>query len=73
MTAHRLFVSVSLLSSISMTASAQTPSPATRRAREVVGVINSATPASVRAFVDSAFGGEMRGLPMQAHIGFFMG
>ena len=73
MKAHRLLVLATLLSSISMTASAQTPSPATRRAREVVAVINSATPASVRAFVDSAFGGGMRGLPMRAHIDFFMG
>ena len=52
---------------------AQAPSPATRRAREIVAVINTATPASIRAYVDSAFGGGMRRLPMRAHIDFFMG
>jgi len=55
------------------TTSAQAPSPATRRAREIVAVINTATPASVRAYVDSAFSGEMRRMPMDAHIDFFMG
>ena len=48
-------------------------SPATRRAREVVAVINTATPATIRAFVDSAFDDGMRGMPMRAHIDFFMG
>jgi CubicO group peptidase (beta-lactamase class C family) len=47
-------------------------SPTTRRAREVVAVINAATPAAIRAFVDSAFDDQMRGLPMRAHIDFFM-
>ena len=55
------------------TTSAQAPSPATRRAREIVAVINTATPASIRAYVDSAFSGEMRRMPMDAHISFFMG
>jgi CubicO group peptidase (beta-lactamase class C family) len=54
------------------TISAQSPSPATRRAREIVAVINTATPARIRAYVDSAFGGGMRRLPMQAHVDFFM-
>ena len=47
--------------------------PATRRARELVGLINSATPASIKAYVDTAFGGPMQGLPLDAHVGFFMG
>jgi CubicO group peptidase (beta-lactamase class C family) len=51
----------------------QTPSPAARRAREVVQMINTATPATLRAFVDTAFGGQMRSLPMQAHVDFFLG
>jgi CubicO group peptidase (beta-lactamase class C family) len=54
-------------------ARAQTETPTTKRAREVVAVINAATPAKVRAFVDSAFDDQMRGLPMRAHIDFFMG
>ena len=52
---------------------AHAQSPSTKRAREVVAVINTATPATIRAFVDSAFGDQMRGLPMRAHIDFFMG
>ncbi|MDQ6828282.1 MAG: beta-lactamase family protein [Gemmatimonadota bacterium] len=48
-------------------------SPATRRAHELVALIGSATPASIKAYVDSAFSTRMRGLPMQAHINFFMG
>jgi CubicO group peptidase (beta-lactamase class C family) len=50
----------------------QAQSPTTRRAREVVAVINAATPATIRAFVDSAFDDQMRRLPMRAHIDFFM-
>ena len=50
----------------------QAQSPSTKRAREVVAVINAATPASIRAFVDSAFDDQMRGMPMRAHIDFFM-
>ena len=73
MTSHQLLLTVVLASAISVTGSAQTPSPATQRARQVVAAINAATPASVRAFVDTAFGGGMHNLPAQAHIDFFMG
>ncbi|MGQ0649305.1 MAG: serine hydrolase domain-containing protein [Gemmatimonadaceae bacterium] len=52
---------------------AEAQSPATRRAREVVALINAATPATIKAYVDTAFTGRMRGLPMQAHLDFFMG
>src|SRR5262245_24255052 len=51
----------------------QAPSPATKRAREVVALINTATPSAIRAYVDSAFAGRMRSLPMGAHVDFFMG
>ena len=68
-----LFISAATLSGHSEAALAQTPSPATRRAREVVAVINSATPATVRSFADTAFGGRMGTLPAQAHIDFFLG
>lgn len=73
MKSNRLLISVALITGVSMTGLAQTPSPAIRRAREVVTVINTATPATIRSFVDTAFGGEMRGLPAQAHVDFFMG
>ena len=69
----RCLITSALVAGISTIAMAQTPSPATKRAREVVAVINSATPATIRAFVDSAFDDQMRGLPMRAHIDFFMG
>lgn len=52
---------------------AQAESPSTKRAREVVAAINAATPATVRAFVDSALDDQMRRLPTRAHIDFFMG
>ncbi len=71
MNRYQTIVAASLI--CTATTSAQAPSPATRRAREIVAVINTATPASIRAYVDSAFAGEMRRLPMRAHIDFFMG
>jgi CubicO group peptidase (beta-lactamase class C family) len=52
---------------------AKAQSPATKRVREVVAVINTASPATIRAFVDSAFDDQMRGMPMRAHVDFFMG
>ena len=70
---YRSMVTAAILSALSEAALAQTPSPATRRAREVVAAINAATPATVRSFVDTAFGGQMRTLPAQAHVDFFLG
>ncbi|HEX6944326.1 MAG TPA: serine hydrolase domain-containing protein [Gemmatimonadaceae bacterium] len=52
-------------------ASAQTT--ATRRAREAVAIINSATPKVLKAYVDSAFGGPMRDRPTDAYVNLFMG
>lgn len=52
---------------------AQTESPPVRRAREIVTLINEATPASIRAYIDSAFGGGMRTVPMDAHLNFLFG
>jgi CubicO group peptidase (beta-lactamase class C family) len=51
---------------------AQAQPPATRRAREIVALINSATPASIQSYVDTAFAGRMRTMPMAAHINFMM-
>jgi CubicO group peptidase (beta-lactamase class C family) len=66
-------LSVALVSAASTMAAAQTPSPATRRAREVVAVINAATPQAIRGYADTAFAGRMRSLPPQAHVDFFLG
>jgi CubicO group peptidase (beta-lactamase class C family) len=46
---------------------------ATRRAREVVAVINTATPRALKAYVDSAFGGSMRNTPPDAYVNIFFG
>src|SRR5688572_31339686 len=73
MSPRRLTKLAVLAASVLTMSRAEAQSPATRRAREVVAVINAATPAAIRAFVDSAFDDQMRGLPMRAHIDFFMG
>src|SRR5688572_13056473 len=52
-------------------AAAQTA--ATRRAREAVAIINTATPRVLKAWVDSAFGGPMRNTPPDAWVNIFMG
>ena len=51
----------------------QTQRPATRRAQEIVALINSATPDAIRAYVDTAFADRMRALPLEAHLNFFLG
>jgi CubicO group peptidase (beta-lactamase class C family) len=51
----------------------QSPPPATRRAHEIVALINSATPGTVRAYVDTAMAAGMRRIPMSAHIDFMLG
>jgi CubicO group peptidase (beta-lactamase class C family) len=52
---------------------AQADGPAARRARELVALINTAAPPAIRAYVDSAFGGRMKGMPMAAHLNFLLG
>jgi CubicO group peptidase (beta-lactamase class C family) len=47
-------------------------SPAVQRARELVALINASSPAAIKGYVDSAFGGQMRGMPMEAHVSFMM-
>jgi CubicO group peptidase (beta-lactamase class C family) len=73
MSPRRLTKVTVLVASVLTMSRAEAQSPATKRAREVVAVINAATPAAIRAFVDSAFDDQMRGMPMRAHIDFFMG
>jgi CubicO group peptidase (beta-lactamase class C family) len=72
MSPRRFLHFVAFVAGVLAMSRAQAQSPATRRAREVVAVINAATPATIRAFVDSAFDDRMRGMPMRAHIDFFM-
>src|SRR3954471_24347386 len=72
MRARRSMKLAVLLAGVLAMSRVQAQSPSTKRAREVVAVINAATPASIRAFVDSAFDDQMRGMPMRAHIDFFM-
>jgi CubicO group peptidase (beta-lactamase class C family) len=50
----------------------QAEGPGVRRLRELVGLINSATPTAVKAYVDSAFGPSMRGMPLEAHVSFVL-
>jgi len=73
MTPRHVLVSAAIVASAFTMSPRQATSPATKRAREVVALINTATPAAIRAYVDSAFAGRMRSLPMGAHIDFFMG
>ena len=73
MTARHVLVSAAIVAGAFTMSPRQGTSPATKRAREVVALINTATPAAIRAYVDSAFAGRMRSLPMGAHIDFFMG
>jgi CubicO group peptidase (beta-lactamase class C family) len=49
---------------------AQADHPAARRAREFVALVNGSAPEAFKAYVDSAFGDEMRRMPMDAHQGF---
>lgn len=46
---------------------------ATRRAREAVAIINSATPRILKAYVDSAFGGPMRDRPTESYVPLLIG
>src|SRR6476620_8743947 len=73
MTPRHMLVSAAIVAGAFAMSPRQATSPATKRAREVVALINTATPAAIRAYVDSAFAGRMRTLPMGAHIDFFMG
>ncbi|MHB1329072.1 MAG: serine hydrolase domain-containing protein [Gemmatimonadales bacterium] len=67
-------ISTLLLSLVLTSAgSAQVDGPAVRRAREMVALINSGTPAMIQAYVDSAFAPAMRRMPLSAHVSYVMG
>jgi hypothetical protein len=46
---------------------------ATRRAREVVAIINTSTPTVLKAYVDSAFGGPMRDRSPDDYVNLLFG
>lgn len=73
MSRYSMVVAAVLALATSAVASARAQSPASRRAHEVIALINSASPGAVRTYVDTAFAAGMRSLPMQAHLDFFMG
>ncbi len=73
MNRYLMLVSGTLASAAPVMRWAQSQPPATRRAHEIVTLINSATPAAIRAYVDTAMAVGMRRLPMQAHIDFVLG
>jgi CubicO group peptidase (beta-lactamase class C family) len=62
-----------ILALLASPSSATAQSAATRRAREAVAIINTATPSLLRAYVDSAFGGPMRNTPPGAWVNIFLG
>ena len=47
-------------------------SPAETRAREIAALISSGDRAAVRKYVEANFGDQMRSLPMERHLNFFM-
>jgi hypothetical protein len=70
---YLLVVAATLASVAAARRGVQSQAPATRRAHEIVTLINVATPSAIRAYVDTAMGARMRSMPMQAHIDFMMG
>ena len=52
---------------------AQAEPPATRRAREVVALINAGSPVAIRRYADTAMAGVMREMPVTAHLDFMLG
>src|ERR1700694_5212326 len=66
-----MMVSAALAATAPLPLGGQSEPPATRSAHEIVALINSASAGALRAYVDSAFGSGMRGLPMNAHFNFF--
>ena len=68
----RLLLLAASLLAVSAPLAAQ-EAPSTRRAREMVALINAGSPPAIRRYVDTAFTGRMRELPMSAHLNFLLG
>ena len=73
MNPYLMLVCAVLASALPPMLGAQSEPPATRRAHEIVALINTATPAAIRAYADSAFAPAMQRLPIAAHLNFFEG
>jgi CubicO group peptidase (beta-lactamase class C family) len=63
---------VATLSLAATPASGLAESAAARRAREAVALINSAKPALITAYADSAFGGPMRERPAESYVNLLL-
>ncbi|HET9012303.1 MAG TPA: hypothetical protein VFN38_10850, partial [Gemmatimonadaceae bacterium] len=73
MTTHLKLLAAGAIVACPALLGAQAQPPALRRAHEIVALMNSAPPAAIRAYVDSAFNPWMRELPMGAHLNFLIG
>jgi CubicO group peptidase (beta-lactamase class C family) len=52
------------------TAAAATETPATRRVVELVKIINTTDAAATKRFIEENYGGELAGMPLNAHLNF---
>lgn len=67
-------IALALVATLASTVAAQDrDAAADRRAREVVDMIDTADVDAIRTYVDSAFAPSMKRLPLEAHLGFFLG
>jgi CubicO group peptidase (beta-lactamase class C family) len=73
MTPRLLLASAAIAAGVGLMTPRQVQSQSTKRAREVVALINTGSPAAIRAYVDSTFADRMKSLPMAAHLDFFLG
>lgn len=67
---YLLLVLIFILS-FAFTGLGQTESPAEKRAKELVQIINSGNRAEFQKYVEGNFGTEMLGIPMDRHLNFF--
>lgn len=56
---------------IALAQSAATESPAERRAKELIQLLNANNRAEFRKYVTETFGGRMQSMPMENHLGFY--
>jgi len=68
---RKIFYSVLLAAVAAAAAFGQAQSPAEKRAREMVEMINAGDPVKYEKYVKENFGGEFADFPMEAHLDFF--
>jgi CubicO group peptidase (beta-lactamase class C family) len=66
-----IFIIFALVLAASSAAVAQTDSPAEKRARELIQLINSGNKAEFKKYVEATFNARMLGMPMNRHLDFF--